>query len=99
MLHIINQSPISSIQFTSCLRLLLSQQSLLLIEDGVYALKQNTFYAELLKQRLATTRIYALLPDIKARGIEDKIIPDISLINYEEFVELTVQHKTICSWN
>lgn len=93
MLHIVNQSPFTSNSLESCLRVAQSNDVILLIEDAVLAVG----WAELAKPNKFT--IYALKSDIEARGLSDKVIAKIKLIDYAEFVELTVQHHPIQTWS
>ena len=43
--------------------------------------------------------IYALAPDLKARGIgTDQVIPGVQLVGYDGFVELSVTNETVQCW-
>ena len=68
-----------------------SGQSLLFIEDGVY---------ELLKSRhdLSRFKLYALTPDLEARGLQHRIPDSVTLVSYAGFVSLTETHEKILSW-
>lgn len=93
MLHIINQSPFTSDSLQRCLRTIRTNDHLLLIEDGVIAaLKNSAFFTKNI------LNYYALETDIIARGLQNKINTDVKLINYDQFVELTIQHHPILSW-
>ena len=46
-----------------------------------------------------TSTIYALEPDLKARGIgPEKMIDGINLVGYDGFVELAVTNDKVQSW-
>ena len=98
MLHIINQSPSNSNSLESCLKIIDRHDVILFIENAVVATLINTSFTPLLNQVLETNKIYVLEPDLAARGLLDKVIPAIQLINYAEFVELTIKHYPIQSW-
>jgi len=92
MLHIINKSPFTSPVLTECLRFTTPQDVILLIEDGVYAVIDNTILA-------TTSTIYALKADIHARGLADKLPASVKVIDYTGFVELTLTHHPIQTWS
>lgn len=71
---------------------------ILLIEDGVIAAIRNTEPALLLETKLNHLSVYALKPDVKARGLLEQVSSTIQLIDYSEFVELTVLHTPIQTW-
>ena len=46
-----------------------------------------------------TTKIYVLGPDLKARGLDkSSLISNIEIIDYKEFVKLTVENNKIQNW-
>lgn len=95
MLHIINQSPFESNILQSCLRLTKANDAILFIEDGVTAALQKPLLEQATQQKI---NLYALQPDLEARGLLENISPLIKLIDYAGFVELTTQHHPIQSW-
>jgi len=98
ILHTVNQSPLQNQTLLSCLRLIKPGSSLLLIENGVYgALLESTASAEVLAA-LDKVSIYALEPDIKARGLLNKLLPGIQLADYDTFVDLVEGHSTVQNW-
>jgi len=90
MLHIVNQSPFSSDALQSCLKHALPDSAILLIEDGVLAASNHTDFK--------TLTVYALIPDLAARGLSDKINPTITAIDYDGFVALAEKHSPIQHW-
>lgn len=99
MLHLVNKSPFDRNALESCLRLAEDGSSVLLLEDGVYAAMSKAKYAEALSARMAELKFYVLGPDVSARGLDDiSLIDGISVVDYEGFVDLVVEHKTSQSW-
>lgn len=98
-LHTINKSPYSHNSLISCLKICAKNDGILLLEDGVFGALPSTPCAEelqtLIKQGVT---IFALINDIKARGLERKLVQGIKLINYNEFVQLTLDHRCVQSW-
>lgn len=98
-LHLVNKSPTKSDAFLSCLRHALPGSAILLYEDGVLNAIKGTLYITELTQRLAQLSIYALQPDLQARGIENLLIAGIKPIKYNDFVDLVVAYHPVVSWN
>ena len=99
MLHIVNKSPFERNNLATCLRLAKAGSDILLIEDAVYGILSNASQSPLLDEHLTHFNIYALQPDLAARGItEESLIPEVSLIDYDGFVELTENNTNIQSW-
>jgi tRNA 2-thiouridine synthesizing protein B len=94
MLHILNKSPFSLSSCLDAFALLNKGDVLLLIEDGVYNALIGSAY--LLKN--SDISIFALQDDIIARGIQNKLLPEVKLIDYKDFVELTIQYYPINNW-
>ena len=99
VLHIVNKSPYDRNSLDTCLRLARPDAAILLIEDGVYAVQKNAAASEQVQQALSQHPIYALQPDIQARGLNpDNMIDGISLVDYDGFVKLTTEHDKLQSW-
>lgn len=99
VLHIVNKSPYDRNSLDTCLRLARPDAAILLIEDGVYAVQKNAAASEQVQQALGQHQIYALQPDIQARGLNpDNMIDGISLVDYDGFVKLTTEHDKLQSW-
>ncbi|MEQ4924465.1 sulfurtransferase complex subunit TusB [Proteus hauseri] len=78
------------------LSLLTKQDDVLLIQDGVLAvLEGNPLLKFCLKQQIP---IYALIDDVVARGLKDQASHHITLVNYGDFVDLTVKHPQQMHW-
>ena len=99
VLHIVNKSPYDRNSLDTCLRLARPDSAILLIEDGVYAVQKNAAAADKLQQAMSQQRIYALEPDLQARGLNpDNMIDGISLVDYDGFVKLTTDYDKLQSW-
>jgi tRNA 2-thiouridine synthesizing protein B len=73
--------------------------SILLIEDGVYAALANAEFANKITSRLDNFSFYVLGPDVAARGLGDTpLIGDISVVDYEGFVDLVADNDVTQSW-
>ena len=98
MLHIVNKSPFQTSTLDTCLRMAQPGNALLLIEDGIYAATVGSATEERVRKACATLKVYALQPDMDARGVATKLIDGVTLVDYAGFVDLTVEHSTSHSW-
>jgi len=98
MLHTVNKSPFEKNSLTSCLAHAKEGSAILLIEDGVYAALKGTKVSETMQQAMSTLRIYALEPDLKARGVADKVMDGVQLVDYAGFVDLTCEYDKVQAW-
>lgn len=94
ILYTINKSVFSDASLASCLRIALAGSSILLIENGVYAALPSSPIALDSKKY----KIYALGADLKARGLSDQIKPEITIIDYAGFVQLSIDHDQVQAW-
>lgn len=98
MLHTVNKSPFENDTLASCLAHASKGSTILLIEDGVYAAMRNTAMADMLQKAMNDFTIYALEADLKARGIRDKVMEGIELVDYSGFVDLVVANDKVQAW-
>ena len=94
LLHIIKQSTSNSSGFSKCIKTLNTGDGILLIENGVYNLN---LLADELENIAKNHSIYILKSDATTRGITafpDFIVP----VNYEGFVDLTLEYSKSISW-
>ncbi len=99
LLHTVNKSPFERHSLQSCLRFAQAGSSILLLEDGIYAAIQGTQFQPLLQEALNDKKVYALLPDLQARGLpSEKIIEGITLVDYGDFVDLVASHSATQAW-
>jgi tRNA 2-thiouridine synthesizing protein B len=97
MLNIVNKSPLDRNAFDACLRVA-APGALLLIEDGVYAAVRGTAAGARVTAALERFRVYALLPDLEARAVADRVIGGVTTIDYAGFVDLVAEHNACQSW-
>ena len=98
MLHTVNKSPFDDKTFETCLRFARPGSAVLLIEDGVYAAVRDTVVAKQVQDALKRVSIYALKPDIEARGMHNRVAEGIRLVDYGGFVDLVTEHNAVQSW-
>jgi tRNA 2-thiouridine synthesizing protein B len=93
ILHKISTSPFNHLALEHCLLRLNSSDGLLLTQDAVYAVMNDAMNAKLAEVH----SVYVVKEDLEARGVQvacDKV----QLINYAEFVELSLQYDKVMSW-
>jgi tRNA 2-thiouridine synthesizing protein B len=100
ILHTLNKAP-GTLACKNCLNTLnypttsdSSQDSLLLLEDGVYLADHAN--AKLLEG--LPKNIYAIDADVEARGLLHRLLPQVTLVSYADFVRLVTEHKLTKSW-
>lgn len=99
VLHIVNKSPHDRNSLFTCLRLAKKESAILLIEDGIYALLKNSDVSEKISGAMSSHSIYALKPDLEARGIKtENIIEGVTLVDFDGFVQLTTEYSKLQSW-
>ncbi len=98
MLHIVNKSHAQSTSLQSCLRLARPGQALLLIEDAVYAATSGGAASAGMADALKALKVYALQPDVDARGMAGKLVAGVTAIDYAGFVDLVAEHRNNQSW-
>ena len=93
MLHLIQKSPFQSSCLKECLNIAKPDDQFLLMLDGVYALQDLDFINN-------QQHIFILQDDLTARGltIPESHTGSIKAINYDEFVELTINTSKTISW-
>ena len=98
MLHIVNKSHTQTSSLQSCLRLAKPGHALLLIEDAVYAATAAGADSAGMADALAQLKVYALQPDVDARGMAGKLVDGVTAIDYAGFVDLVAEHPNNQSW-
>ncbi|CAK0777054.1 tRNA 2-thiouridine synthesizing protein B [Gammaproteobacteria bacterium] len=98
MLHTVNKSPFERNTLKSCLAHAKPGSAVLLIEDGVYAALADTAASGMVQEAMTQVSVYALGPDLEARGVAKRVIGGIKVIDYAGFVDLAVEHPTTQSW-
>lgn len=97
-LHTVNKSPFDNGTLQTCLKFARQGSTVLLIEDGVYAAARDTCVSKQVQEAMKSTPICALKADIEARGMQDRVMDGVRLVDYEGFVDLVAQHKAVQSW-
>jgi tRNA 2-thiouridine synthesizing protein B len=99
LLHTVNKSPFERNSLSDCLRRAKNGSAVLLIEDGVYGALQGTSASDEISSRDGSIKLYALGPDVDARGLSEKpLIDGLELIDYAGFVDLVEEYSSVQSW-
>ncbi|MEW5787578.1 MAG: sulfurtransferase complex subunit TusB [Pseudomonadota bacterium] len=98
MLHIVNKSATERNSLESCLRMATKGSAVLLIEDAVYAATQGSAAAAKVQAAMADVQIYALGPDLDARGMAARVLDGVKVVDYGGFVDLVTEHNSCQSW-
>jgi tRNA 2-thiouridine synthesizing protein B len=95
MLHIVNKSPYERNSLKTAVGLMKDGDTLLLIEDGVYAAVKSGSAAGNLEGK----SVSVLGADLAARGIAvDKLVDGVSVVDYTGFVDLVEATDKSQSW-
>lgn len=94
ILHTLNKASLKVLSY-DCLSLLSPGDSLLLLEDGVYAALPDAPPLTLPEG----VRLYVLAEDLAARGISDRIPPAFTRVDYAGFVALCLAHVKVINWS
>ncbi|WP_415896236.1 sulfurtransferase complex subunit TusB [Neptuniibacter sp. QD72_48] len=96
ILHLLNKSHNNTQLLNRMLASVKEKDTVLVIEDGVYAaLSAN---ASLFSDLPESCKLFALEPDVSARGITDKLSTRFTLATDEQFVELSCKMNKVVSW-
>ena len=58
-----------------------------------------SLFTAMIENSLKDFNMYALKPDLEARGLSlDNVIEGVKIVGYEEFVDLTTEHDSVQSW-
>lgn len=98
MLHIVNKSATERNSVESCLRLATKGSAVLLIEDAVYAATKGSSAAAKIQAAMADLQIYALGPDLDARGMSARVMDGVKIVDYGGFVDLVSENNACQSW-
>ena len=98
LLHIVNKSPYEGNSLTRCLAHTGKGAALILIEDAVYAATRGNAAESAIRRALEGLPVYALGPDLEARGMQGSVIDGVTVVDFGGFVELVAEHRTNQSW-
>jgi tRNA 2-thiouridine synthesizing protein B len=98
-LYTVNKSPMDRNSLDSCLKFATSGASILLIEDGVYGALKGTTAEAKVSSAMGDKKVYALGPDLKARGLNvERVIDGIEIVDYAGFVDLVEANDKVQAW-
>ena len=96
MLHLMYQSPLD----IATLQRISNKDSVLFLENSLFQLLKKGASKKLLTKNLSSQSLFVLKDEIQLRGImEHELIDTIHVINYEAFVNLTLENSLIQTWN
>jgi len=98
VLHIVNKSPYEKSSLASCLAHAIKGSAVLLIEDAVYAATKGNSAEADIRRATQELSVYALGPDLEARGVRASIVDGVQVVDYGGFVDLVAEHRTNQSW-
>ena len=98
MLHIVNKSPYERNSLASCLSHAQKGGAVLLIEDAVYGATRGNVADGAIRKALQELPVYALGPDLEARGMQANVIEGVQVVDFGGFVDLVAEHRTNQSW-
>ncbi|MDC9728484.1 MAG: sulfurtransferase complex subunit TusB [Methyloprofundus sp.] len=74
--------------------------AVLYMDSSTLSLLNQSDFSERLRKMADNVSFYALSSDLQLRGIaETELSECISVIDYSRFVELTLEHSVIKTWN
>ena len=95
LLHLVNKSPYERNCLDTCVAYCREGDTVLLIEDGVYAAIKAGKAAD----RLSGLDVAVLGSDLAARGIaQDKLVDGVKVVDYGDFVDLVEAKDKVQSW-
>jgi tRNA 2-thiouridine synthesizing protein B len=98
-LYTVNKSPFDKNSLDSCLKFASEGAAILLIEDGVYGAVKGAASEGKVTSAMGDKKVYALGPDLKARGLsEDRVIDGIEIVDYAGFVDLVEANDKVQAW-
>ena len=63
-----------------------------------YAAAADTAVSKRVQEAMKSVSIYALKPDVEARGMQNRVMDGVRLVDYGGFVDLVVEHNAVQSW-
>jgi len=96
-LHIVSSSPFQTHALQSALKVVLKNDAILLIQNGVYAAVDEPKLAQMLAAADGLM-VYALVEDVNARALPS-LAKKVIKVSYTDFVQLVCQHHNSVSWS
>ena len=98
-LHTVNKSPFERGSMATAFAHLSDGDALLMIEDGVFGARKGAAFSRTLEENRARCVIYALGPDLAARGVRtEDLVEGVKVVSYAGFVDLVAGHARVCAW-
>jgi tRNA 2-thiouridine synthesizing protein B len=98
-LHTVNKSPFERGSMASAFGHARRGDSVLIFEDGVYGVRKGASFATTIEGARALCEVYALGPDLAARGIKtEDVIEGVRVVGYDGLVDLVAGHARVCAW-
>ncbi|WP_045225786.1 sulfurtransferase complex subunit TusB [Methyloterricola oryzae] len=100
ILHLLRRSASSPMELAGVLGRARMGDGVLLLGDAAYAgLADACAAAAVADAGARGIALYCLAPDLEARGIvPQRLRSDIQVIEYSDFVDLSIQYQRNCSW-
>lgn len=95
-LHVLSHSPFTDSRLTSCLRVLGTDDAVLLCGDATYALRQNTTSLKALEAHEESLKLFVLEEDLAARGVALPVWAES--VDYPGFVALSIRFDKVNTW-
>lgn len=95
-LHLVSSSPFTSSALADCLRVINTNDSILLIQNGVWAVNGDQTWQRQLHALCERHQVYVLAEDAALRGIH--VLPPFQLIDYETMVSIACENARSVSW-
>ncbi|MEI7840866.1 MAG: sulfurtransferase complex subunit TusB [Methylococcaceae bacterium] len=94
MLHLVFELSPATLERLQC------QYGVIFLNNSVLQLIKNSTFQSALTELFLFTPCYVLKEDLTLRGIElNLLLAGITPIDYTRFVELTIEHTSIQTWN
>ncbi len=97
ILHLLQQHPKDG-NLTACLRCCGSSDAIVLLEDAVYALSDDTENNQRWRTIVNNMPIYALKPHLHERGLQRLRLRNHKIIDMAALVDLTATYSNSISW-
>jgi len=94
MLHFVTQREVT----LDCLLHALPNDPIVLMQSAVFSAVKSGPHAQALIERLQENPVYALSIDVAARGLVDRLLENVIVINDSEWVALTQVHTSVQTW-
>lgn len=85
-----------NIDINSFFKLIKKEDDIISIQDGVIiSIEKNVFIKKII---CLSKNLYVLKEDLEARGLVKKVSKNFLIINYSDFIDLTVKNVTQIRW-